>query len=297
MQHHEWLPKFANRLQDCIFDDMSLEGFNAAVQPKVQGTWNLHELLAYADLDFFIMLSSISGFGGNASQANYAAGGTFQDALARYRTSKNQPAVSIDLGMVKSVGVVSEMKKVADRLIRLGLRALEEEEVLHLVEAAILEPRRNIETSQVVTGIPPSFTPSTSDIFWNRDVRFSGLESVVGSKLRSKSSSQDASTDLKSQILAATTLDEAIGVIARAMTKKLSEMFIIPESEIDLSVPLAKFGVDSLIAVELRNWILAHVQAECAVFDVMQSSSLVALAGKMASQSKLVVAGGFVQGR
>lgn len=269
---------------------MSLTHYNAAVQPKVQGTWNLHELLQYTDLDFFIMLSSISGFGGNASQTNYAAGSTFQDALARHRTSKHQPAVSIDLGMVKSVGVVSEMKKVADRLTRLGLRALEENEVLRLVEAAIREPLRTLNSSQIVTGIPPSFIRSTSDIFWNKDVRFSGLENVVRSSDHGKDSSQNGSGDLKTQLVAATTLKEAVDHIAIAMTKKLSEMFIIPESDIDLSVPLAKFGVDSLIAVELRNWIMAHIDAECSVFDVMQSTSLVALAGKVAAQSKLITA-------
>lgn len=81
--------------------------------------------------------------------------------------------------MVKSVGVVAETKKIADHLTRLGLRALEEDEVLHLIEAAIRDPLRNIDSSQVVTGIPPSFVPSDFPISWNKDVRFSGLERLI----------------------------------------------------------------------------------------------------------------------
>ncbi|CAN8104204.1 unnamed protein product [Discula destructiva] len=58
-------------------------------------------------MDFFLMLSSISGVLGLVSQANYGAGNTFQDALARHRTAEGLPAVAIDLPAVSQVGVVT----------------------------------------------------------------------------------------------------------------------------------------------------------------------------------------------
>jgi hypothetical protein len=48
--------------------------------------WNLHHCLP-RDMDFFILLSSVAGLVGNRGQANYAAGNTFQDALASHRVS------------------------------------------------------------------------------------------------------------------------------------------------------------------------------------------------------------------
>ena len=60
---------------------MSLEDFQIAVKPKVQGSWNLHTLLP-SDLDFFVLLSSGAGVTGNRGQANYCMGNTYQDALA-----------------------------------------------------------------------------------------------------------------------------------------------------------------------------------------------------------------------
>ncbi|KAI9872084.1 MAG: hypothetical protein M1823_008265, partial [Watsoniomyces obsoletus] len=99
-------------LQDSIMEQMTVEQYKAAVRPKVQGTWNLHEQLH--DLDFFVMLSSLSGVVGLASQCNYAAGNSYQDALARYRLSRGLPAASIDIGVVQAVGVVAENAELAE---------------------------------------------------------------------------------------------------------------------------------------------------------------------------------------
>ena len=53
-----------------------------------------------------------------------------------------------------------------------------------------------------------------------------------------------------------------------------------------MALPIAKYGVDSLVAVELRNWLVAHAHSDMSIFDVMQSKSIWDLAGKTASQSK-----------
>ncbi|OJK01160.1 hypothetical protein ASPACDRAFT_26431 [Aspergillus aculeatus ATCC 16872] len=273
-------------LKDGIFESMTREDYLAALKPKVQGTFNLHSLLP-TDLRFFILLSSISGFGGNAGQANYAAGGSYQDALARHRASQGLPAVSIDLGMVSSVGVVAGTQHVADHLEKLGLRAVSEHEVWALVEAAIRHPIRTPETCHVVTGLPGAFIRSDSAVCWNRDARFAVLEQ------KDASSSGQASTShpgagLKEQLSAAITPAEATTVIQSALVIKLAEMFSRSEEEIDPSSPLAQFGVDSLVAVELRNWSVATVQADCSIFDVMHAASVTGLAGKMAEKSRLV---------
>lgn len=72
----------------------------------------MHELLP-KDLDFFVMLSSLAGIIGAISQANYAAGNTYQDQLAYYRRSKGLPAVSLNLGAIEGTGYVAENKSVA----------------------------------------------------------------------------------------------------------------------------------------------------------------------------------------
>jgi NAD(P)-dependent dehydrogenase (short-subunit alcohol dehydrogenase family) len=80
-------------LQDSRADKLTYEQWQAAVEPKVDGTWKLHE--AFADsLDFFILLSSSAGILGSFSQGNYCAGNTFQDAFARFRAGLGLPGTS-----------------------------------------------------------------------------------------------------------------------------------------------------------------------------------------------------------
>lgn len=273
--------------QDSIFEAMTLENYNAALGPKVLGSWNLHSQLSQTSLDFFIMLSSFAAIGGNASQANYAAGGTYQDALARHRSAAGLPAVVLDLGMVKSIGYVAETKGLEQRLTTMGYRPLEEDEVLRLVDSAIRTPLRTPQASQVITGISAGFEGDIAGVRWRTEPRFSPMRNVTTSPTSPKGTTRKEDTiHLKDAIGTSQTFQEAVERVGRTLAKKLSEMFMIPEDEIDMALPIAKYGVDSLVAVELRNWLVGHAQSDMSIFDVMQSKSVWNLASQTASRSQ-----------
>lgn len=63
-----------------------------------------------------------------------------------------------------------------------------------------------------------------------------------------------------------------------------------PVTEIDLSKPPAHFGVDSLIAVELRNMLVLQAAADISIFNLLQTPSLAALAASVAEKSRHVKA-------
>jgi len=77
-------------LQDSRVEKMGHKEWQTAVDPKVRGTWNIHEVFGDS-LDFFVLLSSSGGVIGSFSQGNYCAGNTFQDAFARYRSGLGLP--------------------------------------------------------------------------------------------------------------------------------------------------------------------------------------------------------------
>ncbi|RYP79510.1 hypothetical protein DL769_002929 [Monosporascus sp. CRB-8-3] len=90
---------------DNLMSQMSFDEWQTSVQPKVQGTWHLHHATISADLDFFLLFSSICGITGQWGQGNYNAANSFLDAFVNYRHGQNLPASVIDIGFMGSIGM------------------------------------------------------------------------------------------------------------------------------------------------------------------------------------------------
>ncbi|HEY3059183.1 MAG TPA: SDR family NAD(P)-dependent oxidoreductase [Chloroflexota bacterium] len=88
----------AGVLDDGLVLSLDWSRFAAVLAPKVAGAWNLHVHTRDAPLDFFVMFSSLAGVIGSPGQVSYAAANTFLDALAQYRRAAGLPALSVDWG-------------------------------------------------------------------------------------------------------------------------------------------------------------------------------------------------------
>jgi acyl carrier protein len=163
------------------------------------------------------------------------------------------------------------------------------------VESAIYQPYREPSASQIITGIPAQFVRSSSSgTFWNRSARFVGLERPDGtatSGTTSGTASVGSPEHTRVVLAAAQTKREASAAIMSMLVTKLATEFGRPKADIDPWMSLTEMGVDSLVAVELRNWITAMLDTECSIFDIMQSSSLSALGNKLVGKSRLLRAG------
>lgn len=79
--------------------------FGAIMDVKVKGAWILDELTQDQNLDFFLMCSSISGTFAFAGQGDYAAGNSFLDAFACYRTKQGKKTIAVDWVTWKETGM------------------------------------------------------------------------------------------------------------------------------------------------------------------------------------------------
>ncbi|KAF8538722.1 KR domain-containing protein [Trichophaea hybrida] len=245
-------------IKGCIKGSMVLRG---------QGSWNLHSLLPQ-DLDFFVLLSSLSSVTGNCGQANYCIGNTYQDAVARHGISRGL-AVALDLGMILSVGFAAENQESMDNLKSAGFVGIREEEFLVVLDYHC-NPNLAVESplkSQVLIGIESTDelkAKGFDEPFWLRDPLFQQFFQMgsSGSKAAGDSS---ASVSYEALLTTADSVDTAGGVIAEGLSRKLSKALSISTEDIDTSRPFHAYGVDSLVAVELRNWFIKEIGADVAV--------------------------------
>ncbi|KAK2740618.1 polyketide synthase, partial [Colletotrichum kahawae] len=280
-------------IQDKPYETMTLDDYHTAIHAKFHGTWNLHrasEELQYP-LDFFTLLSSISGIVGNKGQANYSAGNTFLDAFADYRRALGLQANSVDLGLIQDVGYVAEQEGFEARFDTRQWTPITEGTLRKILSYSILQqdsasaPINAESAAQLVTGIGFPL-PEDSDL--TRDARFGYLFQNTGTGSDGKdggSGKQGDETISAFHALHKSGADRTalVKVGVEVVASQLAKILRL-ETEIEPAKPLMTFGLDSLAAVELRNWIRLELGAELTTLDITNASSLNALGDKLVSK-------------
>ena len=277
---------------------MSLEEFRAAIRPKVDGSWNLPRLLP-TGMDFFILLSSVSGIAGMAGMANYACGNTYQDALVQHRIAHKEKAISLNLCNIEDVGFVAEREGLMESLTSYsyGSSTLTEAEFLALLEHHCNPalPLTSAIQSQVVLGVQPSGALQPQSInqnsFVNRPMSRILRQAGAHASTTTLATEPDSTVVGSASLLgAAGTLDEAADVIADGILAKLSRTLAIEKENVDPGRTIATYGVDSLSAVEMRNWFRKVIGADVTTFEILGNESITALSLAVAAKSRYVEA-------
>ncbi|KAI1181966.1 hypothetical protein F5B17DRAFT_450613 [Nemania serpens] len=258
----------AMALEDKLFSKLDLPGWQYPIDPKVRGTWNLHECLTGQPLDFFVMLSSISAMTGAPTQSNYCAGNTFLDFFARYRDGLGLPATTVGLSMVLEVGFVSQNLAIEQGISRSGIHGITERDFLMLMEQAMKPVRvggwrldagaKNF----LVSGLEPARLAADLDVngfrFWLQP-RVGPLLTAIQRK--SEGSGRGGAGGGK------TVLD--LSDIVEATVEKFAKTFMIPSDDVDPSKPLVAYGMDSMIGTALRNWSFSTFGVDIPASDFM----------------------------
>lgn len=263
---------------------MTLENYESVLRPKYNGTWNLHRYLP-SDLDWFIMLSSISGIIGNATQAAYAAGSTFMDTFAAYRRSLGLPAVSLDLGVITDSGYLSENTDLASKMARHGFQGTDTRTLMSLIEATITHQDSDTVKPQIITGLGE----------WKEGQSLANFDAPLFSHFRRRfvddnTTLQTGSSfaSIRSELQAAKTFDEATSIVYAALRKKVAANMSTSVDSISPSNPISEYGIDSHFAVELRNWIAKNMDSTVPILEILASTSLMDLAEKIVGKSDVV---------
>jgi acyl transferase domain-containing protein/NADPH:quinone reductase-like Zn-dependent oxidoreductase/acyl carrier protein len=249
-----------------VLDDASIERLTEermwkAMAPKIMGAWNLHTLTLDAPLDFFVLFSSLASIIGNPGQANYVAGNAFLDALAYYRRARGLPALTINWGVVGEVGHVAGSREIGQRLERLGLKAMPLPETLDSLDELMSSDAVQVGVAEVEwKGLLRSMGVRTP-------ARYSALVGDAGVEKAGATAGSGVHDILEADPAALPSLLEAYvkDLLARAMGTS--------PARIDTQQSLRNLGLDSLIAVEVRNRINAELGMNVPLAKFMQSDS------------------------
>lgn len=294
-------------LKQTVTDTVSRR--HTGIDPKFQGTWNLHNTLEGHDLDFFLLTSSVSGTVGTATESNYCSANGFLDAFARWRRSRGQPCVSVGLGMISEVGYLHENPEIEALLLRKGIQPLTEDEFLQVVDLALASeaPGRAVSEAHMLTGLEPVAIRELSARGFDvttHGVLVEARASILLASLQAEKEAADAAlsqsqgehdTTMAKKAAApwfkdvpaalatvftpeahAETMQEAV---VRLIKKVFSNLILIPFDQIDGHKPMRDYGVDSMIASEFRAWFWTVFRVDLPFLHIMNSQkSLLALA-------------------
>ncbi|MEU0648276.1 SDR family NAD(P)-dependent oxidoreductase [Streptomyces umbrinus] len=129
----------AAALDDGVVEALTEDRVDTVLAPKAHGAWHLHELTKHLDLSAFVLFSSIASVLGTAGQASYAAANAFLNGLAEARRSEGLAAGSLCWGYwaerTETGAGLGEVD--IERLQRQGVRPMASREGLALFDAAL----------------------------------------------------------------------------------------------------------------------------------------------------------------
>ncbi|CAE7840874.1 eryA [Symbiodinium sp. CCMP2592] len=97
----------AGVLQDHAIAHLESDHLATVISPKMDGAINLHESLSSADIEHFLLFSSVAALLGSPGQGNYAAANSFLDSFALFRQARGLPALSVQWGPWADVGMAA----------------------------------------------------------------------------------------------------------------------------------------------------------------------------------------------
>jgi aryl carrier-like protein len=260
----------AGLLDDAPLSALDKTRLQKSLGAKAAGAWHLHRLCAGLNLDHFVLFSSAAALLGNRGQGGYCAANAFLDGLTLLRRSQGLPALSIAWGPLSGGGMAESSDTVRRLVERQGFGFIPADTLFPLMEQLL--------RSDVSCG-------AAIQCDWNR-YREAGKLPVGGflSGVTSREQQHTAAADDRSPILLE--LQDAVpahrmALLTKHLQQRAGEVIGLAGERLDTATPLVELGLDSLMAVDLRNTVVKDLGVNLTVATLFNIPTLSGLAGHL----------------
>ncbi|HKM48551.1 MAG TPA: beta-ketoacyl synthase N-terminal-like domain-containing protein [Terriglobales bacterium] len=288
----------AGVLQDGLLVQLDAAAMDSVLRPKMIGGWLLDQLLKDDPLDFFVLFSSAGSLLGQPGQGNYAAANAFLDALAHHRRALGKPALSVNWGAWSGLGFAETAggKRLAARLAIAGIRSIAPAQALEVMERLLRQGSTQVAAVPVDWALYRQFFPAGTQ---------SPLLSELAREDADNSPQAGHSSEKRIAILAAQPA-ERLQLIRSHLTELVARVLGLSASRLDVEQPLSNLGLDSLMAVELKNRIAVDLGVNVPMVTFLSGPSVEQAASQLlqlltsetpGSSAPLASANGHLQGQ
>ena len=246
----------AGVLDDGVVTELTADRLARVLRPKVDGAWNLHLLTQGHDLSAFVLFSSAAGVMGSPGQANYAAANAFLDALASYRRKQGLAATSLAWGLwaQQGVGMTAHLGAMdVQRMRRQGLVPMSVDHGLKLFDEAIAQPHATVVPIQLELQRLQQQLREAHQVP-------SLLRTLVRPALRRAGGAAASASALRHRLSALSPSEREAALLAWVREEVAVVLGLAGPSVVPADRPLKELGLNSLMAVELRNRLAARAQ-------------------------------------
>lgn len=247
-------------LEDKLLVDLDRATLQRVLRPKMLGGWNLHQQTLGRELECFVLFSSLSSVFGHAGQANYSAANAMLDSLAYYRRAQGLPALVMNWGHLGEAGYLAEREELGERLKRQGVLSFSVQQATDCLEYALQTMAIQLSCLRIDwriwrgLGITNRVSPRFEHLLIYDD-ESSGGTTASAANMRA------ASADVR-RCMVDSSLRGKVGSLLGIQTDKISG-----------DRALLEMGLDSLMAVELRNWVEGQMEIDLPISSLMQGNS------------------------